>query len=355
MTDKNFRFRFRAIIALCLLGLALIGQPVAAQLDPGNPPTDDLDYEEFQKKVAAMLPAQPDLLQFSTICVFPFAPWPEGIGQAAARFEEAFRGYSLKVDQEKILLLDRSGRTVFSYDGRTKKQKMVATDHQKASLQFDDFAMLRDSRLAVADNSRNELLIFAGNRLDKRLGFDGDRILFRHIDFVESDRLGINLVLFDSGRNRTFVFNQLGNLSWETEGNVEPCFYGNSLVRLDKGDKTLQIQRLSDITRTPVTIADYTCEPANIILDAWLAGTFAGHLAVVVYEGRGDEDHPDYARLLLIKDSKMTVQRFMPNLDFRLPLLTPYRLLFDRSGARLITARLSPQGVEIIGAPVSLK
>ncbi len=331
------------------------GFQAVAQLDPNNPPTDDLDYEEFQKKVAALLPAQPDLLQFSTIYIFPFAPWPEGIGQAAARFEEAFRGYSLKVDHEMILLLDRSGRTVFAYDGRTKKQKMLATDYQKASLQFDDFTLLRDNRLAVADNSRNELLIFAGNRLDKRLGFDGDRILFRHIDFVESDRLGMNLVLFDSGRNRTFVFNSNGNLTWETEGNVEPCFYGNSLVRLEKGDKNLRIQRLSDITRAPVAIAEYTCETTNIILDAWLAGTFAGHLAVVVYEGRGDEDHPDYARLLLIKDGKMTIQRFMPNLDFRLPLLTPYRLLFDRSGARLVTARLSPQGIEIIGAPVKLQ
>ncbi len=355
MTDKNFRFRFRVIMLLGLISIMLGGFQAMAQLDPSNPPTDDLDYEEFQKKVAAMLPAQPDLLKFSTICVFSFAPWPEGIGQAGASFEEAFRGYSLKVDQEKILLLDRSGRTIFSYDGRSKKQKMVATDHQKGSLQFDDFAMLRDGRLAVADNSRNELLIFAGNRLDKRLGFDGDRILFRHIDFVESDRLGMNLVLFDSGRNRTFVFGHRGNLAWETEGNVEPCFYGNSLVRLEKGDKTLNINRLSDITRTPVGVADYTCEPANIILDAWLAGTFAGHLAVVVYEGHGDEDHPDYARLLLIKDGKVTVHRFMPNLDFRLPLLTPYRLLFDRSGARLITARLSPQGIEIIGAPVSLK
>ena len=355
MIYKIFCFRCRIIMALCLIGILLGGFQAAAQLDPNNPPTDDLDYEEFQKKVAAMLPAQPDLLQFSTIYCFPFAPWPEGIGQAGASFEEAFRGYSLKVDQERILLLDRSGRTVFSCDGRTKNQKMVATDHQKGNLQFDDFAMLRENRLAVADNSRNELLIFAGNRLEKRLGFDGDRILFRHIDFVEPDRLGMNLVLFDSGRNRTFVFGHQGNLAWETEGKVEPCFYGNSLIRLEKGDKNLQIQRLSDITRTPVAIADYTCEAGNIILDSWLAGTFAGHLAVVVYEGRGDEDHPDYARLLLIKDGKMTVHRFMPNLDFRLPLLTPYRLLFDRSGARLVTARLSPQGIEIIGAPVSLK
>ncbi|MDD3148501.1 MAG: hypothetical protein PHD82_14505 [Candidatus Riflebacteria bacterium] len=348
-------FLQQSVVLLVLASVFLLLNPAYAQLDSANPPTDDLDYADYQKKIALMLPEQPDLLKFEPLCTFRFAPWPEGLGEAAARFEEAFRGYSLKVDNERVLLLDKSGRTLFAYDSRQQKQLMLATDHQAQTLQFDDFALLRGDRLAVADNSRNELLLFAGNRLEKQLGFDGDRILFRHISFVEADRLGLNMVLYDSGRDRTFVFNNSGILQWEAQGSSQPCFMGSSLIRLEKQDDNLKILRFSSISRTPEEIASYTCPSGNMLLDAWVAGTVGGYLAIVVYEGRGDEDHPDYARLLILKDGQVLSHRFMPNLDFRLQLLTPYRLLLDRYGVKLVTARISNAGIEIVAASVPLK
>lgn len=345
--------KFRVQILLVFVCVLL--SPVFAQLDPANPPTDDLDYADYQSRIALMLPDQPDLLKFEPLYTFRFSPWPDGLGEAASRFEEAFRGYSLKVDNERVLLLDKSGRTLFAYDSRQKKQIMLATDHQAKTLQFDDFALLRGDRLAVADNSRNELLLFSGNRLDKQLGFDGDRILFRHISFVEADRLGLNMVLYDSGRNRTFVFSNNGILQWEADGSSQPCFMGSSLIRLEKHDAGLKMLRFSSISRIPEEIASYTCQSGNILLDAWVAGTVGGYLAIVVYEGRGDEDHPDYARLLMLKDGQIRVNRFMPNLDFRLSLLAPYRLLLDRHGVKLVTARIVNAGIEIVAAAVPLK
>lgn len=350
----ELRKSLQVVILSLMLITALCGQ-VAAQLDPADPPTDDLDYGDLQKKIAAMLPEQPDLLKFSSLYTFRYAPWPEGPGQAAARFEEAFRGFSLKVDNDKVLLFDKSSRTLFAYDIREKKQIMLATDHQNATLQFDDFALLRGGKLVIADNSRNELLLFADNRLEKEIGFDGDRILFRHIAFVEADRLGLNFLVYDSGRNRTHVITSNGQPLWEAEGSTEPCFLGNSLIRLEKQDRTLTVLRFSDISRDPVEFGKYDTAEGNIILDAWVAGTFAGSLAIVVYEGRGDEDHPDYARLLMMKDGAYTVHRFIPNLDFRLPLLTPYRLLLERNKLMLLTAKIGENGIEISGAPIPLK
>ncbi len=343
------------VVVLALIMVSLLCSQLSAQLDPASPPTDDLDYSDLQKKISAMLPEQADLLKFSSLYTFRFAPWPDGPGQAAARFEEAFRGFSLKVDNDKVLLFDKSSRTLFAYDMGAKKQIMLATDHQNATLQFDDFALLRGGKLVIADNSRNELLLFADNRLEKEIGFDGDRILFRHIDFVEPDRLGLNLVVYDSGRNRTHVINSHGQPLWEAEGNAEPCFLGNSLIRLEKQDNILRVLRFSDISRDPVEFGRYDTVKGNIILDAWVAGTFAGNLAIVVYEGRGDEDHPDYARLLMMKDGACTVHRFMPNLDFRLPLLTPYRLLLERNKLMLMTAKIGETGIEIVGAQIPLK
>ena len=339
------------LLTVCALLFAL-GSPVFAQLDPAAPPTDDLDYAEIQLRIAAMLPAQPDLLKFSPLYTFRFVDWPDGIGNLAARYEEAFKGYSLKTSNNKVLLLDKSGRTIFACDSEKKRQTMLATDYQNKGLQLDDFAPMHKNGLAIADNSKNALLFFEDNKFVRQVGFDGNRILFRHISFVEPDRLGLNVAVYDSGRDKTFVFDASGRQQWELAGTAEPCFFGNSLLRLVKHDTKLEIQRFSDILKTPDNIGNYSCSQGNIILDAWIAGTFGGQLAMVVYEGRGDEDHPDYARLLLLKDRQIKTHRFIPNLDSRLSLVTPYRLLITRSGVQLISARITGQGLEIVAAPV---
>lgn len=344
----------RSVFVMSFLLFALSVLPAWAQLDPAAPPTDDLDYTEIQSKIAAMLPVQPDLLKFSPLYTFRFVNWPEGIGNPAARYDEAFKGYSLKTNNEKVLLLDKSGRTIFACDGEKNHQTMVATDNQKKTLQFDDFAVMRNDRLVIADNSRNALLFFADNKFARQVGFDGNRILFRHISFVEADRLGLNIAVYDSGRDRTFVFDASGHQQWEFAGSSEPCFYGNSIIRLVKHDTQLEIQRISDIGKIPENVITYNCEPGNIILDAWTVGTFGGQLAVVVYEGHGDEDHPDYARLLLVKDHQIKIHRFIPNFDARLSLVAPYRLLITRKGLRLINARITEQGLEIMAAPIPL-
>jgi hypothetical protein len=319
-----------------------------AQLDPANPPTDDLDSEEIQRRIEKMLPMRPGLLEFKAIHTFKFGEWPNGISDSGARFNEAFRGYSIKTDKTSLILLDKQARSAFEFNPAKKTTELVASDYPEKNIQFDDFCRLRNNRLVIADNSRNALLFFRNNKFVRRVGFDGERILFRHIDFVEPDRLGLNLAVFDSGRNRTYVFSADGELQWEIEGRTEPCFYGNSLIKLQKQEQQVKIQRVSGITRTPFSFETYKCEPGNIILDAWAAGTFAGKLAVVVYEGRGDEDHPDYAKLLVIKENEFEVFEFIPNLEFRLSLQNPYRLLMSRKGLQLLTARIGESGLDII-------
>lgn len=336
-------------LLVCFL---LLQSLVYAQLDPAAPPTDDLDYEEIQRRIDSMLPLTPDLLRFAPVCIFPFGDWPAGISDSGARFQEAFKGYSLKTDNNLVLLLDKESRSLFSNDPVHGVQKLVASDYPQKNLEFSDFALLRGNRLAIADNSRNALIFFENNRFARNVGFDGERILFRHIDFVEPDRLGLYLAVFDSGRDRTYVFDRQGALQWEVAGRTEPCFYGNGLIKLEKDETSLKLQRVSEISKEPVTFSVYNCQPGNIILDAWTAGTFAGRLAVVVYEGRGDEDHPDYARLLMIKDGRMEIFRFRPNLDFRLSLQSPYRLLISKSGMQLITAKISASGIEIHAATI---
>lgn len=324
-----------------------------AQLDPANPPTDNLDYEEIQQRINTMLPIIPGLLSFKPICTFKFGNWPDGINDSGAKFQEAFKGYSIKTNNTKILLLDKEGKSIFEFTHGSPKQTLVASDFPSKKIQFDDFAQLRNNKLVVADNSRNALLFFKGNKFEKNIGFDGKRILFRYIDFIEPDRLGLHLTVFDSGRNKTYVFHHDGTLQWELEGQTEPCFFGNSLIKLETTENRLSIQRVSEISKTPTTFFNYSCKAGNIILDAWTAGTFGGQLAVIVFEGKGDEDNPDYARLLMIKDKDIRTYKFRPNLDFRLSLQSPYRLLMTRYGMQLLTARISQSGIEIIAAPIN--
>ena len=333
---------------LCLLTPALLAQA----LDPAAPPTGDLDYVEMQRRIADMLPDRPDLLKFSRVCLFKFADWPDGISAAAREAQQAFEGYSLKTDSNQIFLLDKAGRSLFSYDLRQNRQQLLASDREQKHLQLDDFALLRDNILAIADNSRTALVFFTTNQFRNKVDFDGERMFFRHIAFIEPDRLGLNLVVCDAGRNRSYVFDRAGTLQWEAEGRCEPLFMGNSLVRIDKRENSLSLFRFSSIDTSPQLICEYSCDPGNIVLDAWAAGTIAGQLAIVVYEGRSDEDHPDYARLLLIKDGKIVVHRFVPDFDIRLNLQTPYRLLLSRTGIQLLSARLVGEGLEIIGATV---
>ncbi|GAB4266782.1 MAG: hypothetical protein Kow0029_00750 [Candidatus Rifleibacteriota bacterium] len=325
---------------------------VYARIDPSNPPTDNLDYLEVQRRIDALLPEIPGLLQFKPLCKFKFAEWPNGIKDSGAKYQEAFNGYSIKTDNNKVYILDKEGRSIFEFNPANSFISLRASDFPNKNILFDDFSFLRNDLLVIADNSRNALLFFKNNRFDRNIGFDGNRILFRHIDFIESDRLGRYIAVYDSGRDTTYVFSEEGQLIWEISGRTEPCFYGNSLIRFDKSDNTLSVQRVSDITRDPVSLATYSCQAGNIILDAWTAGTSGGQLIIVVYEGRGDEDHLDYAKLLIIKDQSIKTQRFRPNLDLRLSLNVPYRLLMTRKGLELITARIVDDGIEIIGAPV---
>jgi len=339
---------FPLFVGLCCLVLAAAAG--AQTLDPAAPPTGDIDYVEMQRRIAEMLPDRPDLLKFSRVCLFPYAEWPAGISSAAREGQQAFEGYSLKTDSNLIYLLDKAGRSIFSYDLRQDRQVLLAADREQKHLQLDDFALLRDNTLAIADNSRTALVFFVNNQFRNKVDFDGERMFFRYISFIEPDRLGINLAVCDSGRNRSFVFDRTGKLQWEADGLCEPVFFGNSLVRIENREKGLLIDSFSSIGSEAVRLYEYNCDPGNIVLDSWAAGTFSGQLAVVVYEGRGDEDHPDYARLLLIKDTAVTVHRFVPELDIRLKLQTPYRLLLTRTGIQLVTACLVAEGLEIVAA-----
>ncbi len=66
-------------VSFYLVFLLILSAPfagLAEKLDPARPPTDDLDYEEIQQKISAMLPETPDLLKFSVIHTFRFSGWP---------------------------------------------------------------------------------------------------------------------------------------------------------------------------------------------------------------------------------------------------------------------------------------
>lgn len=348
---NKIRIFLMTVFAVLLLPFCVM----AERLDVTAPPTDDLDYGEIRARIAAMLPETPELLKFRVLHTFRFSGWPEGLHKSGADFSSAMGGYSLKTDGTKALLLDKAGKTIFAYDTSTGRQQMIATDRSENGLQIDGFARLRNDGLVLADNSRSALLFFKNNQLATRVDYEGERAFFRYIDFIEADRLGLNLAVYDSGRDRTYVFGADGRLQWESAGRSEPGFLGNSLIRLQKHDAYIEVQRYSSINKEPVTISTYRCENGNIILDAWVAGTFGGKLVMVVYEGRGDEDHPDYARLVVIDESGMAVRKFVPNFDMRLSLQPPYRLLMSRNGLQLITARLVDNGIELIAAEVPVK
>ncbi len=237
---------------LCFFVLAAVAG--AQTLDPAAPPTGDLDYAEMQRRIAEMLPDRPDLLKFSRVCLFPYAEWPAGISSAAREGQQAFEGYSLKTDSNLIYLLDKAGRSIFSYDLRQNRQALLAADREQKHLQLDDFALLRESTLAVADNSRTALVFFVNNQFRNKVDFDGERMFFRYISFIEPDRLGMNLAVCDSGRNRSFVFDRFGSLQWEAEGLCEPVFFGNSLVRIETGENGLLVNSFSSIGRESVRL-----------------------------------------------------------------------------------------------------
>ena len=121
-SQKSVTKSWRFLLTLKVMLFLLFTVPALAQLDPANPPTDDLEFSEVQRKIAAMLPEQPDLLKFVPLCTFKFAAWPNGLGNAAANFDEAFKGYSLKTESEAIFLLDKSARSVFTYNASRNRK-----------------------------------------------------------------------------------------------------------------------------------------------------------------------------------------------------------------------------------------
>lgn len=336
-----------------LLIISVFAGVVSAQtIDPSAPPTGDLDYAEIEQRVKALLPARPGLLKFETLCLFPYAEWPEGLWRDESGKRHLAGAYSIKTATNMVYLLDKAGKTLFAYDLRAARQRMTATDKPQNTLQFDDFAILRAGGVAIADNFRNSVLLFKNNRFAGKIDFDGERSFFRYIEFIEADRLGYSFAVYDSGRDRTYVFSADGVLQWEKPGRAEPVFMGSYLIRLDKSDKGVKVQQFSQINPDEQTISEYECGKENIILDAWAIGTIAGKLAVVVYEGRNNEDHPDYARLLLIKDGQTQVYQLFPNFDARLNLQPPYRLLLTQKGMLLVTARMKNEGIEIVAAQI---
>ena len=340
----------KLITILICLSLSLI--PTFGQFNETSLPTDDLDIADIQARIDKKLPDIPELLKFKRLALFPFGKWPNGISPIGKDSENVFQGYSLKLEPFKIYLLDQACKSIFCHNLRTQKLELKASDFEQKNIQFDDFSITRTGVLAVADNSRQSVLIFRNNSFSGHIGVEGERILFRHINFIESDLLGKNFAVYDSGRHRSYVFNSNGKLVWEASEKTEPCFYGNGLISFDKKERTLKINRISELSKTPQNIFTYHCTPKNIILEAYAAGTFRGQLAVVVYEGTGDEDHIDYARLLLFKENKIKEYKFKPFMDLRLDQVKPYRLMLTRNGLQLITLQLSPAGVEVLGAQI---
>ncbi len=344
--------RIKQLLTSCFLMIGIVA--FSQQFDGGVIPTDNLDISEIQANIDRSLPEKAGNLRFSRIAVLPFSGWPDGLVKQGHDANGVFQGYSLKTFNNSIYFMDQAGYSVFKIRPQTGKYEIFSTDYGQKNIKMEDFGLLSGNSIVLSDNSRQSLLFFENNRLKEVKSLENDRVLFRHIDFVESDVLGRKIAVYDSGRNRTVLLDSHGKSLWNREGKMEPCFYGASVLNLEKADKGIAVNIISELSRTPRLLDKYYCKEGNIVLDAWIAGTFRGTLVMVVYEGKGDEDHPDYAKVVLFKDGKQRVVEFKPFMDFRLGLVTPFRLLLSRNGLKLITARLLESGIEIIGSELPI-
>jgi hypothetical protein len=239
----------------------------------------------------------------------------------------------LAVASGQVMVLDPTSRTIQAYRPDLGSVSVVLRDQKPGLIQFADFAWLQGGRVAIGDNSRQAILLFNNKRFSRILGRIGERHLFGYIRFLfanpEGDRFGV----CDTMKKCTYLFAADGRLLAEQPGIVAPCFFQKSLVSLRQSEKELLVELVDPVTRSSRTLLGYHPQPGRIVLDAWAVGSDGDQLVMVVYEGIGDEDHLDLAKVVIYRDGQMRVETFPPTLDLDLDLVRPYGLL--RAGPRL--------------------
>ncbi len=250
---------------------------------------------------------------------------------------------------DAIHLLDVPGRQILSCDSATGSRTVLLRDRKRGLLHFTDFAMMKDQTVALADNTRNAVYLFKQRRFLRTLGQIGERKLFSHIRYIFADPAGSRLAVYDSARNRTYVCNVEGKLLFEMPLSAEPIFFGNSLIHLEKTDKSVRVDVHDTVLRSSRALGRYTPKEGNIILDAWVAGCVDNRLFMVVYEGIGDEDHLDYAKLVTLHDGVITVRLLPPSTDLETDVARRFLVARIAGRYQLLEPFFTGEGVAIRG------
>ncbi len=290
-----------------------------------------------------------------TLHVFRFGNGPEGVSpivQPSAGAESGEGGViSILADSDHLYLLDIPGRKILGAETDSAETRLLAKDSM-GSLSVGDFAGSADGTMVWSDPQRQAIHLFRDHNWTRTIWSVDDRKLFREIQYLFSDPRSGSFGVYDSGRDRTFLFNSRGDLAGEFTGEGEPAFFRGHCVRLLIDDDQLTAELLGKDGSGAGKICSYKPSPGNILLDAWVAGSRENTLVITIAEGKGDEDHPDDTKILILREGKATVRAVPFSSDMELLPCRPYTLLGPEGGLVLVEAEAAPEGIAFQGYPL---
>ncbi len=271
---------------------------------------------------------KPVKLASFTVAFFPFGASENQISDFSTDLKpvsDAEQFYSLSVTEKEILILDALRRRVLSFSTDAGNVRTYLRD-PRGLINISDFAVLAENTVAIADNTRHAVYFFRNNRFSRAVGLIEDRELFQFIQHIFADETGRMLGVYDSAKNRSFVFDLSGNLLWEVPGPAQPSFFQGNLVRVIKNDKRVQLFSVSREGNRIREIINYSPREPNIVLDAWVAGAESDLIVFAVTEGKGNEDQPDMTRVIALRGNKFTSGEIPASLDLDPTVKKPFRL-----------------------------
>jgi len=328
------------LLTALLFGLLL---PLHVTAGPGaGHPSDDLTEHEAVPFQPIHPPTGP-VLQASDHGLFPFGNGP---GDLAPPSADGALQFVLAADGEATYLLDPARRRILRRD-QAGSVAVFARDDRPGLLRPIDFALTGPEGLVLADATRQALFLFRNFALAGRMGIIGDRRLFQNLQHVFASPEGTYIAAWDAINTSWYLFDRAGTLRREGREALEPCFLGNSLVFLRKDDRAVRVELLDPATGGRRTLHTAACRPGNLVLDAWAATTPTGVLALVIYEGTGDEDHLDHAQVVVVNGSRTDQFALVPNLALSDAFRRPYVLQQRTDGLWLLEGDPGDEGIRI--------
>ncbi|MBF0501872.1 MAG: hypothetical protein HQM09_17170 [Candidatus Riflebacteria bacterium] len=274
---------------------------------------------------------------------FPMAVYSGGVRNPVNQ-ACSFQGWN-----DKIMFLDSQKGVIFtSADARSLPDSYV-TDEPRHLLRMSDFAMISSERLAIADNTRQSVFIFRDRRFEKAITEIDGRALFRNILYIWAEKNGNRLGVYDSGRDRTLVFDVGGNLLAERPGKFEPLFWRQRLIQLKKEERGVSVHSVDPVTGKDNVIFSYVSPSGRLLLDAWGAGALGDEFVIVVYEGAQDEDHPAGGRALRFSQAGPLETVIRMTFDMELGLRRHFSLLAREGRIYLLEAHPTDEETSILG------